>query len=273
MKRKWRLIIDPPRGGAENMATDEALLLEASSGRPFSPVLRIYEWSAPTLSVGYLQDTAPFLGSGVPLVRRITGGRAILHDNEVTYALIVPSGDPLHEQGVHAPYAAVSLAIILALGEFGLEAEFARPESPRAYRKSAACFASSARHEVLVNGRKIAAGAQRRVKGGVLLHGSIIFGMDESLWTHIFGEGAALRTSTVLAERGVERGAFRDVFVNKLVSVLGADFRLSDLREREAESRDRLVEEKYSNREWNWQVSGGKPTGAGGQVLSAGIAG
>jgi len=253
MLEKWRLIIDPPQSGPENMATDEALLLSASLDKSNTAALRIYGWARPTLSLGYLQKAASFDDIALPVVRRMTGGRALLHDDELTYAVAAGSGSALASMGIAGCYAAISRAIVLALKEFGIDAVFARPISPSAYKSHGACFASSARYEVLVGGKKIAGSAQRRLKGGFLQHGSIIFGIDRGLWASIFGDEVLARTATFLdiVGKDIDRVKFRDVFVDKLSHELGLSFIGAGLTEYEQELKERLVEEKYSRKEWN----------------------
>jgi lipoate-protein ligase A len=269
MKNKWRLILDPPCSGVLNMATDEALLVSACGGGAFEPLLRIYGWSRPTISVGYLQKAGPFADAPVPLVRRITGGRAILHDDELTYAVVAGAGTDLYERGLSGSYALVSGAIVAALRDLGIRAEFARPASATAYRKSAACFASSARHEVVADGRKVAAGAQRRVKGGLLLHGSIIFGLNRPLWESVFGAGVTEKTASIgeLAQRRggrAVREAFTEVFLKKLEAALGAIFTESGLTDQEKRTRDRLMNERYTDRGWNELAEEGTHRGGSG---------
>jgi len=260
MLEKWRLIIDPPFPGSDNMATDEALLRAASSDSGFVPVLRIYGWAEPTVSLGYLQRSAPFVGLGLPVVRRITGGRALLHDDELTYAVVTGARSPLYAMGISGCYAAISKAIVEALRGFGLDAEFARPLSPSAYRRHKACFASSARYEVLVAGKKIAGSAQRRVKGALLQHGSIMFGVKSGLWEEVFGKEALVNTATLMdGEQALDRARFRQVFIEKLSGTLGASFSLDGLTALEKELRQRLIEQRYSRREWNERAEGAKP--------------
>jgi len=163
-----------------------------------------------------------------------------------------------------------------ALREFGIRAEFARPASATAYRKSAACFASSARHEVMAGGRKVAAGAQRRLKGGLLLHGSIVFGLDRPLWESVLGAGVAEKTASIgeLARRrggGKVKEAFTEVFIRKLGAALGATFQESGLTEHERRTRESLMHERYANRTWNELAAQGAHRG--GRGLSSGSAG
>jgi len=264
MSEKWRLIIDPPSPGCDNMATDEALLVAASSDRASSPLLRIYGWSEPTLSIGYLQKSAPFAGYGLPMVRRITGGRALLHDDELTYAVVAGAESELYAMGIVNCYSSISRAIVEALREFGVDADFARPDSPSAYRRHNACFASSARYEVLVKGKKIAGSAQRRLRGALLQHGSIIFRFDKALWGTIFGEEAISKTATLMdSGQEIERTLFRDVFVRKMEQALRFSFAEAGLTEFEEELKSRLVRERYSRKEWNERAEG--------QVISAGL--
>jgi len=248
---EWRLIIDPSSDGSWNMAADEALLRSASLDKAFMPVLRLYSWAEPTLSLGYLQKAAPFRGIGIPLVRRITGGRALLHDYELTYSVIAGARSPLYSMSIASCYSAISRAIVLTLREFGVDADFSRPMSSTAYKRSAACFASSARYEVLVGEKKIAGSAQRRVKGGLLQHGSIIFGLNRSLSSAIFGEETVMKTATVSEYCKVDRELFQKVFVSKVSDALKVSFTVAALTESEVQLKKFLVEQKYSKKEWN----------------------
>ncbi len=252
------MIIDPPSPGLRNMAADEALLRSASLDKAFKPVLRLYGWAEPTLSLGYLQKSAPFRGFNLPLVRRITGGRAIVHDNEFTYAVIAGAGSPLYSKGITGCYSLISRAIVQTLRGFGIKAVFSRPSSPTAYKKSRACFASSARYEVLVEGKKIAGSAQRRIKGGLLQHGSIIFGINGALWVSIFGEQALVKAAALMDFCPLDRKLFQKGFVENLARELNASFTLSELTDFETEVKEGLVEQRYSKKEWN----------EGGEILS-----
>jgi len=260
MSEKWRLIIDPGSSGCDNMATDEALLLAASTESRSAPVLRIYGWDEPTLSIGYLQKAADFMDVGLPVVRRITGGRALLHDDELTYAVIAGADSELYAMGISLCYSAISRAIAGALKAFGLDADFAKPVSPRGYRRHRACFASSARYEVLVGGKKIAGSAQRRLKGALLQHGSIMFGIDRALWGTVFGAEVLEKTATLMdMERQIERKDFRDAFIENISRSLGASFTVDGLTEYEKELQQVLIMERYSRKEWNESAGGRAP--------------
>ncbi|MEE9542718.1 MAG: octanoyltransferase, partial [Thermodesulfobacteriota bacterium] len=184
----FRLIVDPPLEGAENMAIDEALLRTMEegvlSGGEELPILRLYSWSEPTISIGYMQKAGAFRAvKDLPLVRRVTGGRAVLHDSEITYSLTCPSSNPIFASGIEGGYRLVSSAIVETLKGFGIDASFEKGEAGRAKKsekEKEACFLTTSRYEVAVKvpnepeRRKIAGSSQRRLKGAFLQHGSIL---------------------------------------------------------------------------------------------------
>jgi lipoate-protein ligase A len=186
MQRQWRFL-DTGRGDAAyNMALDEAILLTHDAGRT-SPTLRVYGWEVPTLSLGYAQSTAHEVDlaacqqCGVAVVRRPTGGRAVLHDQEVTYSVILPTllahtGNTLTEH-----YRLIGLALEAALQQLGLPVHLERArrtaQTPRD-TSSPACFAALARYELSVAGKKIVGSAQKRLQHALLQHGSIPLQMD-----------------------------------------------------------------------------------------------
>ena len=178
--RRWRLLLDFDRAGAWHMATDEALHARFSPGRD-RPILRLYAWSPPCLSLGYAQRVAEVdrdacVRAGVDLVRRPSGGRAVLHDRELTYAVIAADDDPIVGGSISQSYRAIAAGLLAGLRAVGVDPELApgNPAGDAAARRSGACFAAATRHEVLWQGRKLVGSAQLR-RGGVLLqHGSIL---------------------------------------------------------------------------------------------------
>jgi len=163
--------------GPGNMALDEALL-DAVADDPRAAMLRTYQWSAPTLSLGYFQavsgaETDP-RWRGVPLVRRPTGGGAILHHHEVTYALVVPREHPLARRGA-ALYQAVHAALAELLRAHGVAARprGGFPESGSRIHPFL-CFTDQDPEDIIVDGVKIVGSAQRRSSGAVLQHGSLL---------------------------------------------------------------------------------------------------
>lgn len=170
-----RLLLDPPAPGAWNMAVDEALL-EAAAAEG-TTTLRFYAWSEPTLSLGYFQTAADRslheASRDCPLVRRASGGGAILHDRELTYSIALPTRGRFGDQA-KALYDAFHQTLIEALTTFAVHAslcETAAGVQPEPFL----CFQRHTRGDVLIGTHKIAGSAQRRNRGALLQHGSILF--------------------------------------------------------------------------------------------------
>jgi len=181
MGEVWRLIEDGPAPGEWNMAVDTALLKSAEAGAS-GPTLRLYGWDRATLSIGYLQKKDGWIDleylekSRIPVVRRPTGGRALVHDDEVTYSVTIPSSS-LFYGSLRQIYGMVTEAIVKALDNIGVETDAgkARPGS----RNSALCHSAKTSFEISLKGRKIVCGAQRRLKSSAIQHGAIALGVDK----------------------------------------------------------------------------------------------
>ena len=194
--QRARLIIDPPSTGSWNMAVDQAILETADETGLVT--LRFYQWSLPTLSLGYFQKLADRdrhpSSLNCPLVRRRTGGGAIVHDAELTYSLCVPSTNRWSSKNEEL-YDAIHKIIISLLNEDGIPAALYRdtPEKPKIEDnssglnsnenspwpvdpKSFLCFLRRSPGDVVFKGHKIAGSAQRRLKKSLLQHGSVLYG-------------------------------------------------------------------------------------------------
>jgi lipoate-protein ligase A len=175
----FRLIVDPAQDGPTNMARDEAILAAVSAGQAL-PTLRFYRWSPPTISLGYFQKYAdyealPPPAGDLPVVRRQTGGGAILHDLELTYSIALPLDHPLAAGEVNALYQKMHDAVIRALAEFDVDSNrCGETIDTHAQRGPFFCFGRRHCLDVLVGDDKIAGSAQRRTRTAVLQHGSII---------------------------------------------------------------------------------------------------
>ncbi len=177
MNAIWRLIIDPPAPGARNMAVDVTLLERAAAGDAV-PTLRLYAWQPFCLSIGVGQrahdaDPDRLRAAGIDLIRRPTGGRAVLHADEVTYSLTLPAGHPLAAGNILDSYRRISAGLIAALERLGAAVEprplDARPDQP----PSPVCFEVASDYEITARGRKLIGSAQMRRAGAVLQHGSL----------------------------------------------------------------------------------------------------
>ena len=174
----WRLLIeDSPRSGAANMAIDEAIAEAAAAGAVPS-TLRFYRWNPPTVTLGRHQkladvDETQIAARGYDLVRRATGGRAILHIDELTYSVSGPIEEPRMAGGVMDAYLRFSNALLSGLSTLGLKAEKAGGRTRAGRELSAACFETPSAYEITAGGRKLMGSAQSRRKGYVLQHGSL----------------------------------------------------------------------------------------------------
>lgn len=209
----WRLIVSPPLDGASNMALDEALF-----NLNVPPTLRFYFWKRPTISVGRFQRlNVDFINkckdASIDLVRRPTGGRAILHNNELTYAISAPYSLMPHSSTLTKLYTRLAEWQVDSLATMGIKASLAGKKwSGRRYLESDACFQTSTSFEVNVGGRKISGSAQRRGKDSFLQHGSILIDYDfdlfpsllnastsdESIFTTLRKEGCHLSESEII---------------------------------------------------------------------------
>jgi lipoate-protein ligase A len=186
MPQQWRFINTGNRDPAYNMALDEAMLLHHEAGDAL-PTLRVYGWTTPTLSLGYAQKTwqevnlAACQQCGVSVVRRPTGGRAVLHDCEVTYSVVLPTTLSLGPATLTAHYRRIGLALAAALQRLGLAVHLERARlsaHPRRAAVSPACFAAIARYELSATGKKIVGSAQKRLQHTFLQHGSMPLRME-----------------------------------------------------------------------------------------------
>lgn len=195
MNEKWNLIIEPPGAGRRNMAVDRALLTACGEGR-IAPTVRLYGWSVPTVSIGYSQNPDADLDlvrcreMGVPIVRRPTGGRALLHHKELTYSIAAPIPHPNFPANLRGAYQVISQALIHFLVELGIgDAAIAEPGSrERKLRaaRSPCCFSSINHCEITVGEKKLIGSAQRRTKKAFLQHGSVWLDCDRAFMNSLF---------------------------------------------------------------------------------------
>jgi lipoyl(octanoyl) transferase len=186
----WRLLLHPELPGFTQMAMDEALL--TSLGPDSSPILRFYSWRRPVLSLGRFQRYKsvvhdPFcVHNNIDVVRRLTGGRAVLHHLEVTYAVVARLDRGLFENhSLHQTYRRIAEALNLGLKMMGVDKALIAlaPGTGQDHPRAAAgqCFVSISRYEIGERARKIIGSAQRRMQDRFLQHGSILLDFDPAL--------------------------------------------------------------------------------------------
>jgi lipoate-protein ligase A len=260
--KPWQLIVEPePLPGSWNMAVDEHLYrLAADSPRTF---LRFYRWSRPTASLGYSQDAsrvvdAEFCRSrGIDIVRRMTGGKLVLHDREVTYS--VASADTvIFSDTLRESYRRISRALLRGLALMGIAARLAETSPPAYVRGTMPCFAFPARDEIEIDGRKIVGSAQKRTGALFLQHGSIPLEKDEALLAAVSrpGETAESLGMTSLSEalgRPVDFEAAVGFFVRGFAEEFGADFEPLAPTAADAEAVRGLQASRYALDAWTFR--------------------
>ncbi len=258
----WRLLIDEPLTGAHNMAIDEALV-EAVDAGASDPVVRFYRWQPPCLSLGFAQpyaaaDAAFCARHGVDVVRRPTGGRAVLHHLELTYSVIAPLGAPPFSQDLQAAYRTICLALVNGLRRLGAPAELAE-EPPGGHLKptqAIPCFIGPASGEVVADSRKLVGSAMRRHRGAILQHGSILEDWDGVLQAGCLGLAddlslrAAVVTLSELLGGPPDRAALLEALTRGFEAIIKADLEPSTLTAGEAARTEVLGRERYGHERW-----------------------
>ncbi len=190
---RWRLIVDGAQRGAHNMAVDEALVEAVDRGES-PPVLRLYRWEPACLSLGFAQpfkvaDAGFCAANGVDLVRRPTGGRAVLHHLEQTYCVLARLGEDPFSTDLQAAYQGICRALVAGLLKLGAPAGLAGAPASGHIKPTEAipCFIGPASGEVVANGRKLIGSAMRRHNRSILQHGSLLEDWDGRLQAGCLG--------------------------------------------------------------------------------------
>jgi len=254
MKGAWRLLLDPPLPGLRNMARDLALL-ESTVRNETLTTLRFYSWSPPCLSLGRHQDAATAADlkfcrrHGIEVLRRPTGGRAVLHHLELTYSFVSTLGQDLMPTKIQDCYALICKVIVRAFRDMGIDAEtrdgvfnrqLPRPSS------SIPCFMAAAGGEIHVGGRKLVGSAMRVRQNCMLQHGSILLDWDTHMQAGAMGarDAAALEASIITLRELLGRRPEPAETARKIASAFEAEFdivfRESGLSGMERESEEEL---------------------------------
>jgi lipoate-protein ligase A len=267
----WRVLDNGWQDGATNMAIDEAIL-EAVAAGDSPPTLRFYGWDPACLSLGYAQaweiaDMGACARHGWDIVRRPTGGRAILHIDELTYSVCAPEDEPRVRGGVLESYQRLSDGLAAGLRAMGLDPARAKPAYQDRGGKGPACFDGPSNYEITIGQRKLIGSAQARKKGVVLQHGTLpLYGditrIKDALAVDLPGERIAIgmrlqyRATTLAASLG------RSVAYEEAVSymrdgfarALNLDLQRGELTAEERERAMAIRAEKYANKGWTQRL-------------------
>jgi len=180
----WRLINYSRYNAYENMAIDEAIFRETIKNKE-QPTIRFYGWQPAAVSIGYFQDPQSELNlaqcgnMGIDIVRRLTGGKAVFHNDEITYSVTAGVGEKSFPADILGTYKVISDCLIQGLAHLGIKARLAKDcRVVKDVDLKSCCFSVASRNEILVAGRKICGSAQMRTSGGFLQHGSLLLTFD-----------------------------------------------------------------------------------------------
>jgi lipoyl(octanoyl) transferase len=276
----WRLIYTPPSTGAWNMSVDEAILEHIHRGESIS-TLRLYSWNPPCLSLGHAQsikdvDMERLKSHGWDVVRRVTGGRAILHTDELTYSVTGSADEPVLAGGVLESYNRLAQALLHAVASLSVPVEMKEHEDGHTQQNlNPVCFEVPSTYEITVDGKKLIGSAQARKKEGVLQHGSLPLTGDltricdalvfESETTrHNAKERLLARATTIstVLNAGIESvigvetawGTAAQAFVRGFEAELGIQFERGEMSPSEIQRADELVKEKYAHASWTERI-------------------
>ena len=267
MNKELRIIIDKnPNSSQVNMAVDEAIFLNYIKAQNPIPVLRFYRWNPPAISIGYFQkpediDIESCKRENIGFIRRPTGGRSVLHDNELTYSVVGGKENFFENKSLIDIYSIISKALVKGLRKSGFEVEFKKPDYKKnQYHLKVLCFDSTSTFEITLNNKKVVGSAQVRKKGVFLQHGSIILSLDKEKVARLLKikniklleKASGLFDEMKIQNFEIER------FISNLISgfsdIFGMEPQSSTLSEQEINSTDFLIENKYSRASWNFNA-------------------
>lgn len=276
MTNNWIFINSGKQDAAYNMALDEALLEWHAEGL-IPPVIRFYQWEPAALSIGYFQRVERDIHlpavkeMGLGFVRRPTGGRAVLHEHELTYSVIVSEDYPDMPKTVTEAYRVISEGILQGFRNLGLQAEFSVPESDSqrealSQPKSAVCFDAPSWYELVVEGKKVAGSAQTRQKGVILQHGAILIDLDENKYLNCFSYESEEKRQKVkerlsqkavsinkIISKAIEVDQCIPAFKNGFESALNIHLTSFSLTPEQQQYVENLAETRYRSDEWNFR--------------------
>ncbi|MGA1843126.1 MAG: biotin/lipoate A/B protein ligase family protein [bacterium] len=266
--RIWRMIDTGTGGPSENMALAEVMLQGCLEGKS-QPGLHWYTWSAPAVTLGYFQDVEETVNRdacrtmGVRVVRRITGGRAVVHHRDLSFSLVFPSNSDMIPAGIRGSYRTIAQGFVEGLNSLGIKAYLADVWDAGSLerqkrRLQPACFLTRISSEILVSGRKVIGFAQKRVGGWILMQGTILMGVERSLWKELlrypeYMDAAGIRIKLAAGMAALSEVAGREIRVrdledavfNGLSAIIGIEFERQRLSVDEQAAAASLCADRY----------------------------
>lgn len=269
--QKARLIIQKNMKAYQNMAVDEALLLYALS-KPdnFMPILRFYTWSPPGISLGYFQKVYKEIDIencgkyGIDIVRRPTGGKAVLHDDELTYCFIFKMDNP-DQWTILSSFKKINEAILYGIKSLKINCELVPHKKQSNNSHTAVCFAAPTSYEIKINNKKVIGSAQMRRGSFILQHGSVPISLDRKKLYDLFkfkseeerikqrqaGENLMISLSEASPDKEITFGLLASAIKQGFERIWNLDFFNDTLNKKEEEIKKNLEEFKYGRDEWN----------------------
>lgn len=250
------------------MAIDEAIFRGCQQGTSH-PTLRLYGWQPSAVSLGYFQDLESEINiafcrkNKIDTVRRPTGGKAVFHEQDLTYSLTARENVSPFSAGILDTYLVISRCIIHALSRFGVVAEVDEEgRAPRGNELLSHCFSSSSRYEILVKGRKICGSAQLRTNGAFLQHGSLLVDFDPEKALSVVSKTKVSPDQTSSLEESVtslkdhvsppvDLGRLSQLIAKSFEDTLQVKFTAGWLTREEETLKNRLLKNKYKTERWN----------------------
>ncbi len=236
------------------MATDEAIALLVNRGAS-PPTFRFYSWDNPSISIGCFQklsdiDTETCEGLSIPVIRRPTGGRAILHCSEITYSFSAQNSDHSGFRDLMNTYSVISAVFFSAFKVLGLDVKIRRrQEKGRALVRNPHCFDAISFGELVIDDRKIIGSAQKRYRTGFLQQGSIPFHIDKRLYHEVFGNGTDPAGLSDLS-RDIDESDLKSSIKSSFENVFKRDLTEGHLTDEESLLARKLLVGKYRSPEW-----------------------
>jgi lipoate-protein ligase A len=261
----WRLVLSTPADGATNMAVDEAILHAVAADRA-PPTLRLYAWVPPCLSLGRAQkmgdvDLNALKATGFDLVRRPTGGKAILHIDELTYSVVAPETEPRVAGGIVESYRRLSAGLINGLEKLGIMGIVADQRARNRRLSGPVCFEVPSDYEITASGKKLVGSAQMRAQGAVLQHGALPLHGDIARICPLLDarpdparmRARATTVKTVLSKR-ITWDEAATALAEGFSQALNLRLEPGSLTEEELAQAKRLKKQKYATQVWIWRV-------------------
>jgi lipoate-protein ligase A len=267
--RQWRLIYDQPMNGAANMAADEAIMRSVAAGEQ-PPTIRLYAWEPFCISLGFGQrardvDIERLEAHEWEVVRRPTGGRAILHGDELTYSVSLAEDHPIAAGGIVETYLRLSKGLLRAMEQLGLNV-LADAEGDTESEKGPVCFEVPSKYEITVGGKKLIGSAQLRRRSGVLQHGTIpLYGDIARICDALVYENEDEREKARIQVReraatlesaglvGISWDMAAKALAKSFSETLDIELVEGELSEREIAAADKLYKEVYASAEWTFK--------------------